>query len=117
MKFSEVFGPLKWHMVSCAAVFYLLPLLQFAVPQEYASQLAMFINGANSAVITVTSIILTIRSGFKWYYAFVVFFLYMPSLMIYYNFSALISAVSYFVMTYISQIIGVIIGKIIERNA
>lgn len=118
MSFSEVFGPIKWHILACVAVFYVFPALQYVTATEYIALLLTAISYANTAVITITSIVLTIKEGFKWYYAFVVLVLYVPSIMIYYDFTMpiLVNAFSYFALTYVSQIIGVIVGKIIERN-
>lgn len=39
MYFTEVFGPLKWHMLACVAAFYGVPALQYVLPQEYGMAL------------------------------------------------------------------------------
>ena len=40
MYFTEVFGPLKWHMLACVAAFYGVPALQYVLPQEYGMYLS-----------------------------------------------------------------------------
>ena len=67
-------------------------------------------------VIAATCIILTIREGFKWYYPLIIIFLYIPSMMMYYDSSMLGNVVAYLCLAYVSQGMGFIIGKIIERN-
>lgn len=116
MYFTEVFGPLKWHMLACVAAFYGVPALQYVLPQEYGMALYLIAGVLSVLVIAVTCIILTIREGFKWYYPIVVIFLYVPSLLMFYDSSMLGNVIAYLGLAYVSQGMGHIIGKIIERN-
>lgn len=115
MYFSNVFGPMKWHIVWCVAVFYLLPALKFVAP-DMAINIMLIANAANALVILITGVALTIKEGFKWYYPFIVAFVYAPSLVLYYDVSMTINVVTYCIMSYASLVIGFIISRLFERN-
>ncbi|HIV02648.1 MAG TPA: hypothetical protein IAC74_03670 [Candidatus Aphodoplasma excrementigallinarum] len=116
MYFTEIFGPLKWHILACVVVFYGVPALQYVVPEQYGMAVYLIAGVLAVLVIAATCIILTIREGFKWYYPLIVIFLYVPSMMMYYDSSMLGNVVAYLCLAYVSQGMGFIIGKIIERN-
>lgn len=119
IKFSEIFAPIKWHLLACAAVFILLPALGLLLPTDIQPMLALVCVAANNIVITVTCIWITIKNGFKWYYPIMVAFLYIISLLAFYpTLTAELAAnvTAYLAQAYIAQIIGVIVAKLIERN-
>ncbi len=116
MYFTDIFGPIKWHMLACVVVFYGVPALQYVIPGEYGVALYLVAGILSALVIAVTCIALTIREGFKWYYPFVVIFLYTPSLLMFYDSTMLGNIVAYLGLAYVSQGMGYIIGKLIERN-
>lgn len=116
MYFTEIFGPIKWHMLVCAAVFYGIPPLGYVLPGQYAAALYLTAGALCSLVIGLSCIILTIKKGFKWYYPLIVIVLYTPSLMMFYDVSMSGNIIAYLGLAYASQVIGHIIGKLIERN-
>lgn len=116
MYFSDIFRPMKWHIIACIIAFYALPMLTFVVPQEGLLTVMLISEEVNTTVVLITSIVLTIKEGFKWYYPFVVMFLYAPACFLYYGESMLANIVVYLLLSYTAQIIGFIVRKIIERN-
>ena len=119
MKFSEVFGPIKWHMLACAVVFMLMPAIGRFLSAEAQFAYAVVCEFATNIVITVTCIWVSISEGFKWYYPIAVIFLYVISLFMLYpalTSSMTFNVVSYLVTAYVCHIIGMIIGRIIDRN-
>ena len=116
MYFSDIFGPMKWNILACVIAFYILPALSLVVPQEMLLVLMLALEAINILVIFITSISFTIKEGFKWYYPFVVMFLYAPACFLYYGERMLMNILVYLLLSYTAQIIGFIVGKIIERN-
>ncbi len=119
MRFSDIFGPIKWHLLACAVVFMLLPPIGYLLPAEMQVMYAALCMVAANLVITVTCIWVTIVEGFKWYYPIAVIFLYVASLFMIYpalTSDMTFSIVSYLMTAYVCQIIGLIIKKIIDRN-
>lgn len=120
IKFSDIFGPIKWHLLACAVVFMLLPPIGYLLPAESQLFYAAVCMFAANLVITVTCIWVTIAEGFKWYYPIMVIFLYVISLFMLYpalTSDMTFSIVSYLMTAYVCQVIGYIIGKIIDRNS
>lgn len=119
IKLSEIFAPIKWHLLACAAVFILLPALGLMLPADVQPMMAFACVIANNIVITITCVWLTIKDGFKWYYPIMVAFLYIVSLLAFYpTLTAELAAnvTAYLAEAYMAQIIGVIVSKLIERN-
>lgn len=119
MRFSDIFGPIKWHLLACAVVFMLLPPIGYLLPGDAQAIYMVLCALATNLVITVTCIWVTISQGFKWYYPLIVIFLYVISLFMIYpalTSELTFSIVSYLMTAYVCQIIGLIIGKIIDRN-
>ncbi len=116
MYFSDIFRPMKWHIIVCIAAFYILPALRFVATQETVLMIMLIAEAVNMAVILITSLALTIKEGFKWYYPFVVIFLYAPACFFYYGESMLANILIYLIYAYTAQIVGFIVRKIIERN-
>ena len=116
MYFSDIFRPMKWHIVACIIAFYVFPALSFVLPQETSSTIMLVSEMLNRLVILVTAIALTIKEGFKWYYPFVVMFLYAPACFLYYGESMVANIFVYLIFAYTAQIAGFIVRKIIERN-
>ncbi len=115
MYFTEVFGPLKWHMLVCVAAFYGVPALQYVLPQEYGMALYLIAGVLSALVIAVTCVVLTIREGFKWYYPIVVIFLYVPSLLMFYDSSMLGNVIAYLGLAYVSLGDGgILLGKLLN---
>ena len=116
MYFSDIFRPMKWHIIVCAVVFYIFPALRFIVPEGALIFVMLMTEALNAVIIFITSTALTIKEGFKWYYPFVVMFLYAPACFLYYGESMISNIFVYLILAYTAQIIGFIVGKIIERN-
>lgn len=92
-------------------VFYLLPL--FAGPTDAMGMvfliiLSVFILGSILGIISNQKI--------KYLYPLVISILFIPSVFIYYNESALVHIVWYFIISYIGILIGSIINLIINRK-
>ena len=92
-------------------VFYILPL--FAGPTDAMGMVFLIILS-----VFILSLILGIISNkkIKYIYPLVISILFIPSVFIYYNESALVHAVWYFVISYIGLLIGTIINLIINRK-
>lgn len=116
MSFSEVFGPIKWHMLALAVVFYLVPAAQFIVPQEYGNIVFIVSSILNILVTAISSIVLTIHSAFRWYYPFILVIMFGLSLFMYYDATATVYLFAYFGMSYASSGMGRIFREIMERN-
>lgn len=116
MYFSDVFGPIKWHILACAAVFYLVPAIGYIVPENMIVHVLMAASLLNNLVILITCISVAIRHGFIWYYPLIVAFLYAPTLMLFPQLSSVANIIIYAVTGYVCLTMGIIIRKIIERN-
>ncbi len=114
--FSDVFKPLKYHILACVVVFFIMPAFSYAVPTQFVTMFMMLCAAANSLVILLTTIILAIKEGFKWYYPLIIVVLYIMSTSIYQTDFMIPNAISYLILSYSSHVIGYIIGKIIDRN-
>lgn len=121
MTFSEVIRPIKNGLIACAFVFYLLPFIYRFIPDEttYFKVVYIFLHYINTACIVITSVILTCRHNFRWYYPLTVAALFMPTVAMYYNaYSdvAILYVLIYTVCSYVAWPGGVIIRKILENN-
>ena len=92
-------------------VFYILPL--FAGPTDamgvvFLIILSVFILGLTIGTISNQKI--------KYLYPLIISILFIPSVFIYYNESALVHAVWYFVISYIGLLIGSIINLIVNKK-
>lgn len=92
-------------------VFYVLPL--FAGPTDAIGMVLLIILS-----VFVLGLILGIISNkkIKYIYPLVISILFIPSVFIYYNESALVHAVWYFVISYIGLLIGSIINLIVNKK-
>ena len=92
-------------------VFYVLPL--FAGPTDAMGMVFLIILS-----VFVLGLILGIISNkkIKYLYPLIISILFIPSVFIYYNESALVHAVWYFVISYIGLLIGSIINLIINKK-
>ena len=92
-------------------VFYLLPL--FAGPTDAMGMVFLII----LSVFILSLILGTISNQkIKYLYPLIISILFIPSVFIYYNESALVHAVWYFVISYIGLLIGTIINLIINKK-
>jgi len=92
-------------------VFYILPL--FAGPTDAMGVVFLII----LSVFILSLILGTISNQkIKYIYPLVISILFIPSVFIYYNESALVHAVWYFVISYIGLLIGSIINLIINKK-
>lgn len=115
----EIFSPIKWQLLLCAAVFFLLPAIGLVIGTEMQMILALICFVANNIVITVTCVWVSLAEGFKWYFPIFVIALYVMSLIFYNPYftpEMSVDVSSYLITAYICSIIGLIIRKIIERN-
>lgn len=114
--FSDIFKPLRWHILACVVVFFIMPAFTYVVAPQHATAVMMLCTAANSLVILATTIILAIKEGFKWYYPLIIVVLYIMSTSIYQTDFMIPNAISYLILSYSAHIIGYIISKLIERN-
>ena len=93
-------------------IFYLLPKITIA---EYGP-IGMVL------LLLTTTFVLSIVSGcilknqIKYYYPFFISLIFIPTIWIYYNESALIHSLWYFIITSIGLLIGTILNKILIRK-
>ena len=91
-------------------LFYILPL--FAGPTDLIGLVVLLIVGTFILSIIISSIS---KEKVKYFYPLVVSILFIPSIFIYYNESALIHTVWYFVDSLIGLVIGIIIYKLSNK--
>lgn len=92
-------------------VFYVLPL--FAGPTDVMGMVLLI----NLSVFILSFILGRISNQkIKYFYPLIISILFIPSVFIYYNESALVHAVWYFVISYIGLLIGSIINLIINKK-
>jgi len=92
-------------------MFYLFPLT--AGPTDVMGMIIILIMS-----VFILSIIIGVLSKekFKYLYPIIVAILFIPSIFIYYNESALIHALWYLITSFIGLLIGVILKKLINKN-
>lgn len=91
-------------------MFYIFPL--FAGPTDAMGMvLLIFI----STIITGIIIEIISKEKIKYFYPLIIAILFIPSVFIYYNSSALIHAVWYLVSSSVGLIIGIMINKVISK--
>ena len=92
-------------------VFYVLPL--FAGPTDVMGMVLLI----NLSVFILSFILGRISNQkIKYLYPLIISILFIPSVFIYYNESALVHAVWYFVISYIGLLIGSIINLIVNKK-
>jgi len=92
-------------------VFYLLPL--FAGPTDAMGMVFLIIISVFILGLTIGTIS---NQKIKYLYPLIISILFIPSVFIYYNESALVHAVWYFVISYIGLLIGSIINLIVNKK-
>ena len=91
-------------------MFYIFPL--FAGPTDAMGMvLLIFI----STIITGLTIGIISKEKIKYFYPLVIAILFIPSVFIYYNSSALIHSVWYLVSSFVGLVIGIMINKIVYK--
>lgn len=89
-------------------MYYIFPM--FAGPTDAMGMVVLII----IATFILAIIIGAISKGkIKYFYPVIISILFLPSVYIYYNSSALIHAIWYLVVSSIGEVIGIIIGKVI----
>jgi len=92
-------------------IFYLLPL--FAGPTDAMGMVFLIIISVFILGLTIGTIS---NQKIKYLYPLIISILFIPSVFIYYNESALVHAVWYFVISYIGLLIGSIINLIVNKK-
>mgnify|MGYP003298840412 FL=1 len=92
-------------------IFYLFPL--FAGPTDIMGMVVLML-----LATLVLSLILTIisKEKIKYLYPLVVAIIFIPSIFIYYNESALIHSLWYFVSSLIGTVLGIITNKVFSKK-
>lgn len=90
--------------------FYILPL--FAGPTSAIGMVLLLLILTFALSLTIASIS---KEKVKYFYPLVVAVLFLPSVFIYYNSSALIHALWYFIISLVGVLIGTVIYKIINK--
>ena len=68
------------------------------------------------AILFILSLVYAKMNGFKWYLSLAVALLWLPTVFIYYNESAVIYALIYGVISFIGQGIGFLVNKILNSG-
>lgn len=92
-------------------MFYIFPL--FAEPNDVMGMVVLIVLSTLVLSIVIGSIS---KEKIKYVYPIIVSILFVPSVFIYYNETALIHSIWYLVISIIGMIIGIIINKIISPN-
>jgi len=102
-----------WYILVLLALFYAVPLMYFLPVLEEtfitslsASMLLLY----NPAAILAISAVYGFKHSFKWYFLLMVPVLFVPSVFIFYNGSALIFALLYVVFCLAGLGLGVLLG-------
>jgi len=92
-------------------MFYLFPLI--AGPTDVMGMIIILIMS-----VLILSIIVGVLSKekIKYLYPIIVAILFLPSIFIYYNDSALIHALWYLIISFIGLLIGIILKKLVNKN-
>ena len=91
-------------------LFYLLPL--FAGPTDAMGMVFLIILGTLTLSLALGAVS---RSPFKWGYPALCAVLFLPSIPLYYNFSALIHAVWYLVIAAVGLLLGSGAGALVQK--
>ena len=92
-------------------MFYIFPL--FAGPTDIMGMVVLILL---STSILSTILVVISKEKIKYLYPIIVAILFIPSVFIYYNESALIHSVWYLVISLIGTIIGIIVNKLYNKN-
>ena len=92
-------------------MFYIFPL--FAGPTDAMGMVLLILLATLFLSLTITIIS---KEKIKYLYPIVVAIIFIPSVFIYYNESALIHSLWYFVSSLVGTILGIIINKIFSKN-
>jgi len=102
-----------WYLLILLVLFYAVPsvyrLLNLEAALSTAFEVSMLIV-YNPAVVLAISAVYGFRHGFKWYFLLFVPVLFIPSIFIFYNNSALIYAAYYEVICLAGLGLGVLLG-------
>jgi len=90
-------------------IFYIFPL--FASPTDAIGMVVLII----LSVFILSILIESSKSKIKYFYPIIISILFIPSVFIYYNESALIHSVWYFVIASIGLLFGILIHKLINK--
>lgn len=92
--------------------FYLLPALFLdSEKDKYITLLLLLF----PIVTLLISMIYGKNNGIKWYFSFILAIIFIPTIFIYYNTSALVYSLFYLIISLLGQILGYIIEKIVKN--
>ena len=93
-------------------VSYFIPAFGYSINTDFANIYAKIcVLLVNNIYALITGMIITKKCGFKWYYSFLVAFIYVPSALFYYNNDTVIYSVLYITMYIVGTLIQLNIRK------
>ena len=93
-------------------IYYFIPAFGYSINMDFANIYAKIcVLLVNNIYALITGMIITKKCGFKWYYSFLVAFIYVPSALFYYNNDTVIYSVLYITMYIVGTLIQLNIRK------